>query len=115
MVGLNVPELFEKLKDFNLKIFRHKNSAALLSALPLYVHLTPYILPLNSDNETTLNVSLEGDKTPTLTVTLIPAGHCPGSVMFLLISKEKSVLFTSKIEWQVHHTKRSKNFFDRSC
>ena len=64
----------------------------MLSALPLYVNLTPYIVPLNSDNETTLNVSLEGDKTHTLTVTLIPAGPCPGSVMFLLVSKEKSVL-----------------------
>ena len=48
--------------------------------------------PLDSDNETTLNVSLEGVETHTLTVTLTRAGHCPGSVMFLLVSKEKSVL-----------------------
>ena len=48
--------------------------------------------PLDSDNETTLNVSLEGDETHTLTVTLTRAGHCPGSVMFLLVSKEKYVL-----------------------
>ena len=61
--------------------------AALLSALPLCVHLTPYIIPLDSDNEITLNVSSEGDKTHILTVTLIPAGHCTGSVRFLLVSK----------------------------
>ena len=60
----------------------------MLSALPLYVPLTPYIIPMDSDNETKLNVSLEGDETHTLTVTLIPAGHCPGSVMFLLVLKK---------------------------
>ena len=92
MVDLNEPELFERLKHYNLKIYCHKVSAALLSALPLYVHLTQYIIPLDSDNETTLNVSLKGDETHTLTVTFIPVGHCPGSVMFLLVSKEKSVL-----------------------
>ena len=40
MVGLNEPELFEKSKYFNLKIYCHKILAALFSALPLYVHLT---------------------------------------------------------------------------
>ena len=67
--------------------------AALLSVWPPYVHLTPYIIPLNSDNKITLNVSSEGDETHILTVTLIPAGHCPDSVMLLLVSKEKSVPF----------------------
>ena len=84
----------------------------MLSALPLYVDLTPYIVPLDSDNETTLNVSLEGDETHTLTGTLNPAGHCPGSVMFLLVFKEKSVLFTGNFRWQVGHTKRINHIFD---
>ena len=83
-----------------------------MSALPLYVHLTPYIIPLDSDNETTLNVSLEGDETHTLTVTLISAGHCPGSILFFLVSKEKSVLFTGHFRWQVGHTKRINHLFD---
>ena len=111
MMGLNALEFFERLKQYNLKIYCHKFSAALLSALPLYVHLTPYIIPLDSDNQTTLNVSLEGDETHSLTVTLIPAGHCPGSVMFLLVSKEKSVLFTGNFRWQVGHTKRINHLF----
>ena len=34
MVGLNEPELFERLKQYNLKIYCHKVSAALLNALP---------------------------------------------------------------------------------
>ena len=84
----------------------------MLSALPLYVHLTPFIIPLDSDNQTTMNASLEGDETHTLTITLIPAGHCPGSVMFLLNSKEKSVLFTVDFRWQVGHTKRINHLFD---
>ena len=32
MVGLNEPGLFERLKDYNLKNYCHKVSAALLSA-----------------------------------------------------------------------------------
>ena len=118
MVGLNEPELFEKLKYYNSKIYCHRVSAALLSALPLYVHLTPFIVHLDSDNETTLNVSLEGDETHTLTVTLIPAGHCPGSVMFLLVSKEKSVLFTGDFRWQVPSYEANQSSFrqfTRSC
>ena len=70
MVGLNEPELFERLKRCSLKNYCHKISSALLSALPFYVHLTPYIKPQDSDSETTLNISLEGDKTQNLTVTL---------------------------------------------
>ena len=112
MVGLNEPELFERLKHHKLKIYCHKVSAALLSALPLYILLTTYIIPLDSDNETTLNVSLGGDKTHALTVTLIPAGHCPGSVRFLLVSKEKFVLFTSDFIWKVCHTKRINHLFE---
>ena len=112
MVGLNESELFERLKHYNLKIFCRKVLTALLSALPLYVHLTPYIVPLDSDNETTLNSSLGGDKTHTLTVTLIPAGHGPGSVIILLVSKEKSVLFTDDFRWHVGHTKQIKHLFD---
>ena len=112
MVNLNEPELFERLKRYNLKIYCHTVSAALLSALSIYVHLTPYKVPLDSDNETTLKISLEGDETHTLTVTLIPAGHCPGSVTFLLISKEKCVLFTGNFRWQVGHTKRINHLFD---
>ena len=112
MVGLNEPELFEKLKHYNLKIYCHKVLAAFLSALQLYNHLTPYIKPLVSDNETTLNVSFEGDKTHNQTVTFIPADHCPVSVMFLQNSEEKNVFFTGNFRWQVGHTKRINHLFD---
>ena len=95
MVGLNQPELFERLNHYYLKIYCHKVSAALLIALPLYVNLTPFIIPQDSDNERTLNISLEGGKTHTLTLTLIPAGHCPCSVIFLLVSKDSFFLAIS--------------------
>ena len=71
MVGLSEPELFERLKNYKLKTYDHKASAALLSALPLYVHLSPYMIPLGSDNEITLNVSSEGEEIHILTVTTI--------------------------------------------
>ena len=113
MVGLNEPELFERLKHYNLKIYCHKVSAAFLSALPLCVQLTPYIITLDSDIETTLNVSLERDEDHNLTVTLILAGHCPGSVMFLKICP---------FYWQFHmaswlYEAKQSSFrrFTRSC
>ena len=83
-----------------------------MSALPLYVLLNPYIIHLDSDNEIQLNVSSEGDETHTLTVTFIPAGHCPGSVKFLLVSKEKFVFFTGNFRWQVGQTKQINHLFD---
>ena len=43
------------VKYYILKKICHKVSAALLSALPLYVHLTAYIIQLDSDSENTLN------------------------------------------------------------
>ena len=60
MVDLKGPELFKRLNYYNLKIDCHKVTAALLSALPLHFNLIPYIIPVDSDNDTTLNVSLEG-------------------------------------------------------
>ena len=65
MMGLNEPELFENLKHYNFKVYFQKISAALLSALPLYVHLTLYIIPLDSDNEILLSFSSEGEETHT--------------------------------------------------
>ena len=112
MVSLNEPELFERSKHFNLKIFCHKVSAGFLSVLALYVNLTSYIIPLDSDNKITWNVSSEEDETNTLTVTRIPASDCPGSVRFLLVSKEKSILFTGHFRWQVGHTKQINHLFD---
>ena len=84
----------------------------MLIVLPLYAHLTPYIIPLDSDNETTLNVSFEKYQTHALTVTFIPAGHCLGSVMFLQFFKKTSVPFTGDFRWQVGHTKRISHLFD---
>ena len=82
-----------------------------MTILPLYFHLTPYIKPLDSDNEITLNVSSEGDETHTLTVTLIPADHCPGAVMFILVFKQRSALFTSYFSGEVGHTKRLNHLY----
>ena len=94
------------VKHYILKKICHKVSAALLSALPLFVHLTAYLIQLDSDNETTLNFFSEGDENHTLAVALIHAGHCPGSVMLLLVSKEKPVVFTGDFRWQIGHTKQ---------
>ena len=43
---------------------------------------------------------------------LHPASHCPGSVMFLLVSKEKSVQFIGNFIWQVGHMRQKHHLFD---
>lgn len=47
----------------------------------------------------------------TITVTLIPAGHCPGSVMFLFESGE-NVLYTGDIRIRVNELKKYKELYD---
>ena len=60
MVGLNEPELFERLKYYNLKNYCHKVSAALLSALSLYFHVITLLL---IHKESSISFSLIRKKT----------------------------------------------------
>ena len=62
-------------------------------------------MPPESESEITLNISTEGDRTDTIIVTRIPAGHCPSSVIFLQVSKDKSVFLIGYFRWKVGHTK----------
>lgn len=48
----------------------------------------------------------------TFTVTLFPAGHCPGSVMFLLETSGKRVLYTGDIRVRVNEFKKFKALYD---
>ena len=80
MVGLNEPQLFGKLNYHNFKIYCHKIRLPrvpcrfYVSALSLlFLLILNYIITLCSDEEITFNVSTEGDKTHTVSVTIFPA------------------------------------------
>ena len=50
---------------------------------------------------TTLTIQLD-DTTVYLTVTLIPAGHCAGSTMFLFKTNDKTILYTGDFRMNIN-------------
>lgn len=84
MKGLNSPELLSFLQANSVVIYCSRITKAILSSWTTYSSLTPYLkfLEINQNvkidtvkNERSNGAILE------LVVTLIPTGHCPGSVM----------------------------------
>ena len=109
MVGLDAVALAKRLKYKSLKLYCHQVSVALLQSLPLYNHLYPYLVPLDTDTPVTINVANEdGSVCYLMELTLIASGHCPGSVMFLLTSLNSSVLFTGDFRFDVGQAGRLK-------
>ena len=109
MVGLDALAFAERLKYKSLKLYCHRVSVALLKSLPLYNHLYPYLVPLDTDTPVTINVANEdGSVCYLMELTLIASGHCPGSVMFLLTSLNSSVLFTGDFRFDVGQAGRLK-------
>ncbi|XP_052780861.1 uncharacterized protein LOC128217634 [Mya arenaria] len=103
--GLGVPILFKRLKS-NKDIFLYCSEVTqvLLLASQKYRHLKPYIksLPINTPTMIEIPDPLYEHNT-TITVTLLPAFHCPGSVMFLLEGDEGTVLYTGDFRWEHFH------------
>ena len=109
MVGLGDPAFFERLKLKRLNLFCHRLSAGLLRALPQYEQLLPHVIPLETDLPVTIEVCDQlGNFKYTCTLTLISAGHCPGSVMFLLNTSHVSVLFTGDFRFDIGQGNRMK-------
>jgi len=55
---------------------------ALLLKDPEFTELTPYLKSLPMEEPVAMTLEALGDLSPlSFTVTLLPAGHCPGSVM----------------------------------
>uniref|UniRef100_A0AAY4DMG0 Protein artemis n=1 Tax=Denticeps clupeoides TaxID=299321 RepID=A0AAY4DMG0_9TELE len=96
MKGLKGPLLKRKLKfSLTVKLYCSFVTKELLLSNPKYSFWEEHITALELDSPT--GISLIDEKTgesEDVVVTLLPAGHCPGSVMFLFEGSQGTVLYT---------------------
>ncbi|CAL8242440.1 unnamed protein product [Merluccius merluccius] len=96
MRGLKGPFLKRKLKiSRTVKLYCSFVTKELLLSNPKYSFWEEHIVPLELDSPTQISLVDEasGEKEDLL-VTLLTAGHCPGSVMFLVEGSRGNVLYT---------------------
>lgn len=95
MIGLDAVEFERRVATYDfIKLYCDAVTGGLLSAMPKYQHLRPYLHSLSVGEDHLITVPGANEcKEYRISVTLIPAGHCPGSVMFLL-QGETTVLYT---------------------
>jgi DNA cross-link repair 1C protein len=123
MVGLNSPMFLRLLQTMNYKIYCHEITASLMCCDPRYNHLKPYLHSLQTNEPYVLVVPsaskpmdpCESDNTiqkispvpisGLISVTLLPAYHCPGSVMFLFEGPSGVVLYTGDFRLSVDDIK----------
>ncbi|XDV24577.1 hypothetical protein PO909_028709 [Leuciscus waleckii] len=96
MKGLKGPLMKRKLKfSLTVKLYCSFVTKELLLSNPKYAFWEDHIVPLELDSPT--HVSLIDETTgesEDVVVTLLTAGHCPGSVMFLFEGAQGTVLYT---------------------
>ncbi|XP_073336799.1 protein artemis [Pagrus major] len=96
MKGLKGPILKRKLQfSHTVRLYCSFVTKELLLSNPRYSFWEDYIVPLELESPTQISLVDEacGEKED-LVVTLLPAGHCPGSVMFLFEGSQGNVLYT---------------------
>lgn len=81
-----------KNKSFGSIVYSSETTKKLLSLDPSAKHVLPYIKGVGFNKPFIVSLD-EGD----ITVTLIPAYHCPGASMFLIEGEYKSVIYTGDI------------------
>ncbi|KAI1905490.1 hypothetical protein AGOR_G00016740 [Albula goreensis] len=96
MKGLKGPLLKRKLKfSLTVKLYCSPVTKELLLSNPKYGFWKEHIVALEVDNPTQISLVDEmTGETEDVVVTLLPAGHCPGSVMFLIEGNQGTVLYT---------------------
>lgn len=106
MKGLASSEFETALQKNNAFIYMSAVSKSIIEKM--YSWLIKYIKELNIEGKNYVDIpSID----TTITVTLIPAGHCPGSVMFLFEAGE-NVLYTGDIRIRVNELKKYKELYD---
>lgn len=101
MIGLNYP-FWDHLINSNKFLYASPISCAILARK--FLNCSKNIKELDVYNPSTINNDLS--------VTVIPAGHCPGSVMFLFVTETKKILYTG--DYRIHKSdiKKIKQFYN---
>ncbi|KAI4890097.1 hypothetical protein NFI96_026335 [Prochilodus magdalenae] len=96
MKGLKGPLLRRKLKfSLTVKLYCSFVTKELLLSNPKYGFWEEHIVALELDSPTHISLIDEvTGESEDVAVTLLPAGHCPGSVMFLFEGAQGTVLYT---------------------
>ncbi|XP_062300104.1 protein artemis [Scomber scombrus] len=108
MKGLKGPILKRKLQFSRMvRLYCSFVTKELLLSNPKYAFWEEYIVPLELESPTQISLVDEasGEKED-LVVTLLPAGHCPGSVMFLFEGSRGNVLYTGDFRFAVGDASR---------
>ncbi|KAM7378476.1 hypothetical protein PAMA_013401 [Pampus argenteus] len=96
MKGLKGPMLKRKLQfSRTVRLYCSFVTKEILLSNPKYAFWEEYIVPLELESPTQISLVDEasGEKEDVV-ITLLPAGHCPGSVMFLFEGSQGIVLYT---------------------
>ncbi|XP_066489591.1 protein artemis isoform X1 [Tiliqua scincoides] len=96
MKGLRAPSLKRRLAcSLQVRLYCSPVTRELLLTSPKYRFWERHIVSLEVETPTQISLVEEasGEKED-LVVTLLPAGHCPGSVMFLFQGENGTVLYT---------------------
>ncbi|XP_070611061.1 protein artemis isoform X2 [Erythrolamprus reginae] len=96
MKGLRAPSMKRRLAcSLKLHLYCSPVTKELLLCNPRYTFWENYIVTLEVETPTQISLIEEtsGEKED-IVVTLLPAGHCPGSVMFLFQGENGTVLYT---------------------
>ncbi|XP_077450511.1 protein artemis [Stigmatopora argus] len=96
MRGLKAPKLQTKLKSSRrVKLYCSLVTKELLLSNRQYLFWEDYIVPLELESPTHISLLDQASgESEEMVVTLLPAGHCPGSVMFLFEGCRGNVLYT---------------------
>ncbi|KAK5619786.1 hypothetical protein CRENBAI_007387 [Crenichthys baileyi] len=108
MKGLKGPLLKRKLQlSRTVRLYCSFVTKELLLNNPKYAFWEEYVVPLELESPTQISLVDEasGEKEE-IVVTLLPAGHCPGSVMFLFEGRQGNVLYTGDFRLAVGDASR---------
>lgn len=108
MKGLKGPLLQRKLQSSRtVRLYCSFVTKELLLSNPKYAFWEEYIVPLELESPTQISLVDEasGEKED-IVITLLPAGHCPGSVMFLFEGCQGNVLYTGDFRLSIGDASR---------
>ncbi len=115
MRGLDSVEFIDSLARGkpHVKLYMHDISAGLLLAIDRYADLGPHIVTLPTGEQHPIPIfDKYGKLKYHVCVTLLPAAHCPGSVMFFFEGHEGNVIYTGDFRFHVGEVLSLRPLFD---